>query len=365
MSPSPASARPDEEALRRLLGTAARRLALRHGLRRSGGGFLAALLALEAGWLLSALLPWAPGVGTAIGGGCALFGLVRLLRTPWPSAVLAAEVLDALLGSGAAVASGAEALAGGHARFRRALLREASRRLEGLRLGELLPLRAPPGMLLATGAALLLPFVVPDLGEAGPAEARAPRLRSLLEAPAAGAGAEEGSGEPVALGAGEWLFAPVPGAEAPRPEDALPLDLADALRSELGAILAELPPATGTGTGAAEATGGAVDPASADRARGEAEALVEAFAAGDSETARATLERLARRARAGDGAAARALAGLADGLAPPGAGPSEAAPDRSPPASGAPKAASEAPTRGRREALPWALEEARRRYFRS
>ncbi len=344
-----------ERAVARTLRAAARRLAWRAGLARAGWTALGAVLLVEVG---AAAPPGSAVRLLALGAGglAALAVPIALIRAPRCTPAVAAAVLDARLERGGLLAAAAEASAGAHARFAAPLLAQAAAALEGVSLGRLLPLRPPPGLLAGAAAAVLLPLVLAGGAEGADALPPGPAPISLLSPEAAGGGASEPGAadeqEPV-VG-----LVPVPAPSAAEPASdpfaALPLDVADALRAQLGELAETLP--------RGEAPPGAA-PGEA-HAAGE-DALARALAAADGAAAREAVAQLAQAARGGDRAAAAALAELAERVGAAGEG-AAAGPELAPlePATGpgvGPGPA--APTSGRRARPPWLLREASRRYF--
>lgn len=343
----------ERESFERFLRAARGRLTRQRALERASAPLLAALIAAELA------LAFPPGQAALAGLAlcCFLAGLARAVSAPRPSALWAASLLDARCESGASLASAAEALAGQHPRFGGWLLAEAQTLLSERRPSELLPWRPPAALVLGGAAAALLPLVLLQPSEAGPAAGQR-GARSLLD-PVLIAGG--GGGEPGAAAetAEEGRLALLPATpERPALPDgdpfaALPLDVAAELRARLAELAESL-----EGGGSAGAAGS--EPGVGEPEGGES-SLEQALARGDAEAARRALQELAEEAAGGDAAAqararalserARAGGGLAAGQ---GEGSSSSAPGGG---------AAGDPTRARAGALPPELRAAVQRYF--
>jgi len=354
---------PPRAALEQALRAAGRRLALLSGLRRAGWVLLAAVVALEVGFALQPWLPTLAAAAWAASGLLAAGGAAAVVARR-PGAGVVAGVLDARLGRGACVATGAEALGGAHALFADLVVAEAAGALEGASLRRLLPFRLPVGLVLGAAAAALLPALIlaRPVGAAGAAGLEEPPTLLSPDVLAGGGGdapEEEPADAPDGPGA-LTLLDEGPGADeaAADPLAAFSPELAEVLRRRLAELARE--------AGATGATGGpgAADPAAPARdGPGGARAVDERLRGGDAEGALEAMAELAEAAGRGDRAAAAELAALSERLGPPGGGrgpaPDPAAPDHAPDAAPADDLAEG----GRRGRLPWALAVARDRYF--
>jgi hypothetical protein len=347
-----------------LLGRARRRLGWMVGLRQAAWALLGAVLVGEAGLALVGLGLPSLGAGLIALAVCGLaMGLALGLRAGRPSARTAAQVLDARLDSGAALASAAEALEGEHGRFRGLLLAEASPHVElaeGRGLSELLPVRAPTGLLLGAAAAAFIPVLLPGGVGASAAAATTSGPPSLLAAELAAGGGGAETGEPGDVEA--WAVVNAgPDADqtldsAPDPFAAFSPEVADLLRERVAQLARDSSAASAPGDGAGSAAG--PSPEASDPLR-------QALRRGDPEAAMAALDALAEAAARGDASArleleelGGAAAGSGGGALSLGALPSEATVP-----SNVSTTADVAYPAQRRERLPWLLREASRRYF--
>lgn len=357
--------------VQRALRGAARRLALRGGLARAGWMLLAGVVLLEVGLAATLRLgltgAWVPGAAALV------LAPTLLLLAPRPGPEVAAGVLDARLGTGAALVTAAEALDGRHGRLGAEAVLEGRRALDGRSPRAALPLQAPAGLLLGAAAAALLPAVLfgarAELaGASGAAGGATPTLTLDLRPPGGGGGGG-GGGDTLpgdALPDLAAVSAADPGVAAggDDPLSALPPEVAAVVRERLEAALQ---PAASAAGAAAEGAGDAGD------AGGEADdPLVRALRAGDGAAALSALDDLTRDAAQGDPRAARRLEALAREAGRAGAGAGGAAdpgaladaPGR---AGGSPTDSQAGPWRGggARARLPLELELASRRYFES
>lgn len=340
----------------RTFARARRRLALRRAVVRAGWTLLAGVLLLEVGLAAGAALDvraaWLPGAAALA------LAPALLLAARRPSTGVAAAVLDARLGTGAALTTAAEALEGRHGRFSPAVLAEAERALAGRSLRDALPLRTPAGLLLGGAAAALLPAVLAAGGAAAPGARRtneAPAVVGLDLRAGAGAGGEAGAEAPTTPPgpAGEVDRAALaPAAPGADPLGALAPEVAAVVRERLDDALRALPPAP---PGALPGEPPAGEAAGDD--------LAQALRAGDAAAALRALDDLTAAAAQGDPGAARRLETLRD-AGRPGAGASAggaAAPAEAVSASGS---GDDATWGGAgRARLPRELEVASRRYF--
>ncbi|MCO5167207.1 MAG: hypothetical protein M9894_12715 [Planctomycetes bacterium] len=248
MSPSPVA-----RIVARTLARARLRLALRRAVVRAGWALLAGVLLLEVGLAAGAALEvrgaWLPGALALV------LAPALLVATRRPSPEVAAAVLDARLGTGAALATAAEALEGRHGRFTPVVLAEAERALVGRSLRQALPVQAPAGLLLGAAAAALLPAVLAGRSAAATGAARPGEAPAVvgLDLRAGGGevggpdGSVDGSGDAAPAGPGERAaLAPAP--DAVDPLGALPpRGVAAVLRERLDDALRALPPGAAAG----------------------------------------------------------------------------------------------------------------------
>ncbi|HBP17637.1 MAG TPA: hypothetical protein DEA08_07580 [Planctomycetes bacterium] len=343
----------ERDEVERFLQAARRRLARQGALERASAPLLAALIAAELALAFPSAQPLLAG-GALL---CSLAALARAASAPRPSALWAASLLDARCESGATLASAAEALEGQHPRFAEWLLGEARALLAERRPSELLPWRPPAALVLGGAAAALLPLVLLQPSEASPTRERG-GARSLLD-PVLIAGGGGGEGGEAAEPDPEGRLALLPATpERPALPDAdpfaaLPLDVAEELRAELGKLARSLE----GGGASAGARGADQDPQ--DPAAPESE-LEQALRRGDAEAARRALQELSAEAASGD-AAARAKARELSQRARAGAGVAEG--DEGAPPPPASQGEAGGPTRAGARGLPPELRAAVQRYF--